>query len=89
MGMRKQIAKGVGYAIAPKFAFTALNPKKAAMAKVASWAIDRVVPERRRRNRNRNAMGFGAAALAIPVGVWIGRRLATSRSADEFNNRSF
>lgn len=75
MGMRKKIAKGMAYAAAPKLSFAAFNPKKAAFAKAASWAMDHVTPERRRRSRSHMAMkGLGAAAVALPVGVWLGRR---------------
>lgn len=89
MGMRKQIAKGVGYSAAPKLTFAALNPKKAAAGKAASWAIGRIAPERRRRSRNRNAMGIGAAAVAIPVGMWLGRRYWNSRPTDQPASQSF
>jgi hypothetical protein len=81
MGMRKQLAKGAGYIVAPKLTFTALNPGKAAAAKAASWTLDRVSPARRRRARNRSRMtGLGAAAVAVPVGMWLGRRYWTRRS---------
>jgi hypothetical protein len=84
MGMRKRIAKGMGYAVAPKLTFAALNPGKAAAGKAASWAVDRMMPARRRRARRSMAMkGFGAAAMAIPVGYWLGRRIFSSDTQAE------
>ena len=83
MSMRKKLAKGAAYAVAPKLSFAALNPKKAAFAKAASWAMDRAMPERRRRSRRSMAMkGIGAAALAVPVGLWLGRRFLGSREEE-------
>jgi hypothetical protein len=70
-----RILKAASYAAAPKLTFTALNPKKAAVAKAGQWALGRVMPSRRRPSYGRMAMkGIGAAAIALPVGMWIGRR---------------
>ena len=75
MSIRKKVVKGMAYAAAPKLSFAAFNPKKAAFAKAASWAMDHVTPERRRRSKRHMAMkGLGAAAMALPVGVWLGRK---------------
>ena len=83
MSMRKKVAKGIGYATAPKATFAALNPGKAAMIKAGSWALDHMSPARRRRSRNRSTMtGIGAAAVAVPVGFWIGRRFWSSRASE-------
>jgi hypothetical protein len=85
MGIRRQLAKGVGYAMAPKLTFTALNPKKAAAVKAADWALGRISPSHRRRTRNRSRMtGLGAAAVALPVGLWLGRRLLWGRSEESY-----
>jgi hypothetical protein len=82
MGMRKQLAKGASYAAAPKATFAAFNPGKAAAGKATSWAMDRMMPERRRRSRRNSTMkGLGAAAMAIPIGIWLGRRFWSSNEA--------
>lgn len=89
MGMTKKIAKGFAYSAAPKLAFTAFNPKKAAFVKAADWAMDRVKPQRRRRSRSAMAMkGLGAAAVALPVGMWLGRRFRGSEQQDQFRGVS-
>lgn len=76
MGIGKQLAKGASYAVAPKLTYAARHPRKAAAAKAASWAMDRVPIRRRRRARMRKALtGIGAAAVAVPVGIWLGRKL--------------
>ena len=81
MSMRKRIAKGVGYTMAPKATFAALHPKKAVYAKAAMWLFDRVTPNRRRKTHKRSmATGIGAAAMTIPLGVWLGRRLMSDRA---------
>ena len=80
MSMRKRIAKGVGYTMAPKATFAALHPKKAVYAKAAMWLIDRVTPERRRTHKRSIAAGIGAAAMTIPLGLWLGRRLMSERT---------
>jgi hypothetical protein len=88
MGMRKRIAKGVGYAVAPKATFTALHPRKAAYAKATTWLVDRMTPSRRRRSRTRAvATGLGAAAVTVPLGLWLGRRIRSQRhQSGEFDN---
>ncbi|HUE96867.1 MAG TPA: hypothetical protein VMN39_09415 [Longimicrobiaceae bacterium] len=74
MSMKKRLAKGAAYAADPKLTFSAFNPKKAAFAKAASWATDRISP-RRRVSKSAMAMkGIGAAAVALPIGLWLGRR---------------
>jgi len=76
MGIRRTVLKTVGYATAPRLTFAALNPKKAAVAKMAEWAVKRVSPARQRRARNRAAITrVGAAVMAVPVGLWLGRKL--------------
>lgn len=86
MGMRKRLAKGVGYAMAPKATFAALHPRKAGYAKAASWVVGRVAPSKRRHSRGRTvAAGIGAAAVTVPLGLWIGRRMrAEQRHAPEY-----
>lgn len=75
MGMRKKLMKGMAYGAAPKLAFAAFNPRKAAFAKAAGMMMDHLTPEHHRRSRRTsNLAGFGAAAVAIPVGIWLGRR---------------
>jgi len=74
MGMRKTLAKGIAYTVAPRTTFGVLNPRKAAYAKAGAWIANRVAPGRRRRNRVRNVTGLSAAALAVPIGIWLGRR---------------
>ncbi len=88
MRMRKGLAKGVGYAMAPRATFTALHPRKAAYAKAASWMMGRVAPSRRRRNRGRAvAAGLGAAAVTVPLGLWLGRRMREGqRETTEYAN---
>ena len=88
MGMRKRLAKGVGYAMAPKATFAALHPRKAAYAKAATWIMGRVTPSRRRHHRGRAvAAGLGAAAVTVPLGLWLGRRMREEqRNAPEYTN---
>ena len=74
MGMRKKLVKGFAYGMAPKAAFAAFNPKKAAFAKMAGVVMDQVTPNRRKSHRHSNLMGLGAAAVALPIGMWLGRR---------------
>jgi hypothetical protein len=84
MRIRKQLAKGVSYAVAPKATWATLHPRKAMFGKAASWAMNRVSPARRRRARRRTAVtGLGAAAMAVPVGLWLGRRFFSARLHEE------
>jgi hypothetical protein len=84
MGMRKHLTKGASYALAPKLTFAARHPRKAAAVKAASWAMERVSPNRRRRSRMRStATGIGAAAMAVPIGIWLGRKLWTGNPQRE------
>lgn len=77
MGMKKRILKGAGYLTAPKLSFAAKHPRKAMMAKAATWATSHLTPRRRRSHTmGMTAMrGLSAAAVALPVGLWIGRRI--------------
>lgn len=80
MGMKKKLLKGVGYVAAPKLSFAMLHPRKAAMAGVATWALDHMTPHRRRHTRRGTAAkGLGAAAIALPIGLWLGRRVFSQR----------
>ena len=80
MGMKKKILKGAGYFAAPKLAFTLSHPRKAAMAKAASWAFSHVTPQRKRHSAGATAAkGLGAAAVALPVGLWLGRKIFQPR----------
>ncbi len=80
MDMRKTLAKGAGYAMAPKATFAMLHPRKAAYTKAAGWVVDRVAPSRRRRSRSRTvAAGLGAAAVTVPLGLWLGRRMRSEQ----------
>ena len=75
MGMGKTLLKGIGYTKSPRTTFAFFNPKKAAFAKAAGWAMDRVRPGRRRGSTTMTAAkGLGAAAVAVPVGLWLGRK---------------
>lgn len=81
MSAKKKILKAAGYAAAPKLAFLANNPGKAAVAWAGKQAAERMLPERFRPEPQRPsfgmtaAKGLGAAALAAPLGWWLGRRL--------------
>jgi hypothetical protein len=79
MGMRRRLMKGVGYAVAPKFTFAAMHPRKAAFGKAASWAMHRVARRSTRRSHSPAMIGLGAAALALPVGLWLGRRFRSNQ----------
>ncbi|MQA89283.1 MAG: hypothetical protein GEU90_03465 [Gemmatimonas sp.] len=64
----------------PKVGLAELNHGKDTVVKAASRTYDRLSPSRRRRARRRSAMtGIGAAALALPMGLWLGRKLVSSR----------
>lgn len=71
----KKALKSAAYLTAPKAAFTAMHPRKAAMVKAGKWAMNRVRPQPKRPAYGMMALkGIGAAALALPVGMWLGRR---------------
>jgi hypothetical protein len=78
MGIRKQMLKGVGQAVAPRLTRAALNPRKTAFKAATSWALDRTAGRRRQSARNLGMIGVGAAVLALPLGIWIGRRISRS-----------
>ncbi|HEX6924987.1 MAG TPA: hypothetical protein VF167_06135 [Longimicrobiaceae bacterium] len=77
MGTKKRILKGAGYLAAPKLLFTLNHPRKAMMARAATWATGHLMPRRRRSHTmGTTAMrGLSAAAVALPVGLWLGRRI--------------
>lgn len=80
MGIKRKLLKGAGYIAAPKLAFALQHPRKAAFAKAASWAMNRVGPRRKSSSMGSTAAkGLGAAALALPVGLWLGRRMMGER----------
>lgn len=71
----KRAMRAASYIAAPKMAFAAFNPRKAAVLKAGQWAMSRVRPQPRKPALGALALkGFGAAALAVPVGMWLGRR---------------
>jgi hypothetical protein len=81
MGMKRKLLKGAGYIAAPKLSFAMHHPRKAAMAGVATWALDHMTTHRRRRSSmgSTTAKGLGAAAIALPIGLWLGRRMFSQR----------
>ena len=84
MGMKRKILKGAGYLATPKLAFAFNHPRKAAMVKATTWAMNRIPARRRRASPGMTAAkGLGAAVIALPVGMWLGRRFMTPQTADE------
>lgn len=71
----KRMLRTASYLAAPKAAFAAFNPGKAAVLKAGQWAMGRVRPQPRKPPLGALALkGIGAAALALPVGMWLGRK---------------
>lgn len=73
MGMRKRIAKGLLRGVAPRLAFAALHPRKAARG-LALTRMESRQDRRPRRVAPPGILALGSAVVALPIGVLIGRR---------------
>lgn len=74
MGMRKRIAKGFLHVVAPRLAFAALLPRKAARGVALTLMKSRLDRRPRRRVAPPGILALGSAVVALPIGVLIGRR---------------